>query len=61
MTALGNDDRRIASEYLLLSVGAGLDVVGAPFIFKKFKPFGREHMGVDVNYEHESGLLILLR
>jgi hypothetical protein len=36
-----------------------LNVVLTPFSFKKLKPFGGEHVGMNINHRHGRGLLMV--
>lgn len=57
MALLRDDDRRVAPEHFLLAVRAGLNVVHPTFAFEQLEPFGREHVGVDINDGHARALL----
>jgi hypothetical protein len=43
----------------MLTIWPCLNVVLTPFSFEKLKPFGRKHVGMDINHRHGKGLLIV--
>jgi hypothetical protein len=59
MSFLWNHHGGVDPKDLLLTIWPCLNVVLTPFSFEKLKPFGSEHVGMNINHRHGRGLLMV--